>query len=188
MLFDKKVMCLSVLLSKRANCNLAGTNDIHATVGAATSRPRSIIHKNKPGWANSYDVRHDTIQRNTQFRYVAGGYEPPLRWLGNCLSLVRRNVTGHPPGVPENAPARCAIGCGPARQITIYPSAKRKRGMLWYQFTPERHPCQFQKEKGGARRRLPCIRFGNYLPALAIWAATSAAKSSTFFSMPSPLM
>ena len=49
------------------------------TVGEALSLPRSITHKYKPGWANSYDVRHDTIQRNTQFRYVAGGYEPPLQ-------------------------------------------------------------------------------------------------------------
>ena len=36
-------------------------------------------------------------------------YTPPLRRLSNCLSLVRKNVTVHCPGVPENAPPRCAI-------------------------------------------------------------------------------
>ena len=53
--------------------------------------------------------QHDAIQPNTQVRQLAGGYEPPLRWLGNCLSLVRRNVTGHPPGVPDDTHARCDI-------------------------------------------------------------------------------
>ena len=32
-----------------------------------------------------------------------------------------------------------------------------------------------------------CSSAGDYLP-MFIWAATSAAKSSSFFSMPSPLM
>ena len=109
------------------------------------------------------------------------GWAIASAWYAETLpGTPRESRRTHQPGAP--------LVAGPARQITIYPSAKRKRGMPCYQFTPERHPCQFQKEKGGARRRLPCIRFGNYLPALAIWAATSAAKSSTFFSMPSPLM
>ena len=66
---------------------MPGYNNRPASVGEARSLPRSIIHKNKPGWANSYDVRHDTIQRNTQFRYVAGGYEPPLQFYRGAVGI-----------------------------------------------------------------------------------------------------
>lgn len=63
------------------------------TVGEDLILPRGISCDNKSGRANPYHIGHGTIQRNTQARSLAGGYEPPLQWLG---------IRPYP--VPFNAP------------------------------------------------------------------------------------
>ena len=56
------------------------------TVGEALSLPRSISHIHKPDRANPYYKGLHTIHPNTQLHYLAGGYEPPLRWV-RCKPL-----------------------------------------------------------------------------------------------------
>ena len=62
------------------------SDECPATVGETRSLPRGTAHRDKPGWANPYDVGHDAIQPNTQAACMAGGYEPPLQ-LGRNLVL-----------------------------------------------------------------------------------------------------
>ena len=105
------------------------SGDRPASVGEAISLPRGRSNKLQKWQANSYQFPTFVPFIQT-LRRISWREDDILPYSGLAIILLRRNVTGRCPGVPDANTPGAPLSAGTARQTTIYPLAELIRYAL----------------------------------------------------------